>query len=116
MRSPTSARPSWSSRCPATTGATSSSGCHTQEEVITACGAAGAGGRRVLVERYIPGSRLPRPGRRGPGRRRRPSYPARVTGDGISEIAALVDQVNAEPGGGSDTTGPSPGSSSTTPR
>jgi len=89
---------------------------HTQDDVIAAYGAAGAGGGLVLVESYIGGIdyRVLVVGGRVVAAAE--LSPARVTGDGISPIAALVDQVNAEPGGGSDTTGPSPGSSSTTPR
>ena len=72
-------------------------GLSTVEEVITACGAAGAGGRRVLVERYIPGSdyRVLVVGGRVAAAAE--LSPARVTGDGVCEIAALVDRVNADP-------------------
>ncbi len=69
----------------------------TVEEVIAACGAAGAGGRRVLVERYIAGVdyRVLVVGGRVAAAAE--LSPAQVTGDGVCEIAALVDRVNADP-------------------
>ena len=69
----------------------------TQDDVIAAYGAAGAGGGLVLVESYIGGIdyRVLVVGGRVVAAAE--LSPARVTGDGISPIAALVDQVNAEP-------------------
>lgn len=72
-------------------------GLSTAEEVITAYGEAGAGGGLVLVERYIVGSdyRVLIVGGRVAAAAE--LFPAQVTGDGVCEIAALVDQVNADP-------------------
>jgi len=70
---------------------------HAPEDVIAAYGAAGAGGGLVLVESYIGGSdyRVLVVGGRVAAAAE--LCPAQVTGDGVSPIAALVDQVNAEP-------------------
>jgi cyanophycin synthetase len=70
---------------------------HTPEDVIAAYGAAATGGGLVLVESYISGSdyRVLVVGGRVAAAAE--LCPAQVTGDGTSPIAALVDQVNAEP-------------------
>lgn len=69
---------------------------HTSEEVVTAYGAAAAGGL-VLVESYVGGRdyRVLIVG--GQVAAAAELRPARVTGDGVSQITALVDRVNAEP-------------------
>ena len=68
----------------------------TAEDVATAFGAAGGGGGLVLVESYVRGRdyRVLVAGDRVVAAE---LSPARVTGDGTSDIAALVDQVNADP-------------------
>ncbi len=65
-------------------------------EEVAAAGAAGGGGGLVLVESYISGRdyRVLVVGGRVVAAE---LSPARVTGDGVRDIAALVDQVNADP-------------------
>jgi cyanophycin synthetase len=69
----------------------------TVEEVIIAYGAAGAEGGLVLVESYLAGTdyRVLVVGGRVVAAAE--VCPAQVTGDGVREIAALVDRVNADP-------------------
>ena len=69
----------------------------TAGEVITAYRAAGAGGKLVLVESYLAGTdyRVLVVGGRVAAAAE--LSPAQVTGDGASQIAVLVDQVNADP-------------------
>ena len=69
----------------------------TAEEVFTGYGAAGAGGRLVLVESYLAGSDYRVLVVGGRVAAAAALSPARVTGDGVSQIAALVEQVNADP-------------------
>jgi len=66
-------------------------------DVIAGYRAAGANGGLVLVESYLAGSdyRVLLVGGRVVAAAE--LFPAQVTGDGVSEIAALVDQVNADP-------------------
>jgi len=87
----------------------------TAGEVIIAYGAARDVGRLVLVESYIAGSNYRVLVVGGRVAAAAELSPAAVTGDGICEIAALVDHVNSDPAGASDTPGPSPGLFSTTP-
>ena len=69
----------------------------TPEEVIKARGAAAGSGGLVLVESYVGGSdyRVLVVGGRVAAAAQ--LCPARVTGDGVSQIAALVAHVNADP-------------------
>ena len=69
----------------------------TAGEVITAYGAAGAGGGLVLVESYVAGTdyRVLVVGGRVAAAAE--LSPAQVTGDGVCAIAALVGQVNSDP-------------------
>ncbi len=77
----------------------------TVEEVVAAYDAAAAGGRLVLVESYVTGRdyRVLVVGGRVAAAAE--LSPARVVGDGVSEIAALVERVNADPRRGLDTIG-----------
>jgi cyanophycin synthetase len=70
---------------------------HTAEEVSIAYGAAAAAGDLALVESFIAGRdyRVLIVG--GQLAAAAELLSAQVTGDGVSQIAALVDQVNAEP-------------------